>query len=64
MYLTTPDSVNVVHVLVWFGAGVRFERGYVFVCLCFVIVFFLCVVFFEQTNSEAVQGTTLLGMQV
>ena len=43
VYLTTPDSVSVVHVLVWFGAGVRFERGYVFVCLCFVICF--CVLF-------------------
>ena len=34
VYLTTPDSVSVVHVLVWFGAGVRFERGYfLFVCV-------------------------------
>ena len=37
VYLTTPDSVSVVHVLVWFGAGVRFERGY---CCLFVFCFF------------------------
>ena len=33
VYLTTPDSVSVVHVLVWFGAGVRFGRVY-FLFLC------------------------------
>ena len=33
VYLTTPDSVSVVHVLIWFGAGVRFERGY-FLLVC------------------------------
>ena len=26
VYLTTPDSVSVAHVLVWFGAVIRFER--------------------------------------
>ena len=40
--LTIPDSVNVSHVLVWFGAGVRFGRG--FFCL-FVFCVFLCVLF-------------------
>ena len=30
----------------------------------FVFCDFLCVVFSDQTSSEAVQGTTLLGMQV
>ena len=34
VYLTIPDSVSVGHVLVWFGAGVRFGRGYfLFVCV-------------------------------
>ena len=26
VYLTTPDSVSIAHMLVWFGPGVRFER--------------------------------------
>ena len=44
MYLSTPDSVSVVHVLIWFGAGVRFERGYfLFVCVLRVVLF--CVLF-------------------
>ena len=42
VYLTIPDSVSVGHVLVWFGAGVRFGRGYF--CL-FVFCDFLCVLF-------------------
>ena len=49
--------------MAWFAC--EFGLGVDIFCLFVVCdLFFVCIVFSDQTSSEAVQGTTLLGMQV
>ena len=47
-----------------FGLGLEFGSNVCIFCLFVFCDFFVCVVCSDQTSSEAVQGTTLLGMQV